>query len=106
MLTMNSARRLALSRISSVNGQAPEEYVVLDALTQCRRIGWVFFYEARAYLETGDATRAVGAPARTAFVIVSHRDEVQHFVVDERVEDVLRDLERARRSKNARPGGP
>ena len=58
----------------------------------CRRLGWIFFYESRAYLESGDVAQAIG---RTGPVVVTHAGAVHHLDGERLVEDVLRELERS-----------
>jgi hypothetical protein len=90
MMTMNKAKSLALECVARLTGRTREELLLIDELTQCRRCGWIFFYESRAYLETGDVSHAIG---RTGPVVVTHQGQVHQLTGERPAEDVLRDFE-------------
>ncbi len=90
MMTMNKAKSLALECVARLTGRARDELLIIDELTQCRRCGWIFFYESRAYLETGDVSRALGP---TGPVVVTHQGEPYPLAGERPAEDVLRDFE-------------
>jgi hypothetical protein len=90
MMTMNKAKSLALDCVARLTGRAREELLIIDELTQCRRCGWIFFYESRAYLETGDVSRAIGT---TGPVVVTHQGETHPLGGERPAGDVLRDFE-------------
>jgi hypothetical protein len=73
MITLNKAKALALETMAHLTGLEPAQLAFIDHLTQCKRTGWIFFYESRAYLEGGNVADAIG---RTGPVIVSHRGVV------------------------------
>jgi hypothetical protein len=91
MMTMNKAKSLALDCVARLTGRARDELLIIDELTQCRRCGWIFFYESRAYLETGDVSRAIG---KTGPVVVTHQGETHALAGERPADDVLRDFER------------
>lgn len=93
---MNTAKSHALASISRTIGHAREDVLIIDEMTQCRRIGWIFFYEARAYLETGDATKAIG---KTGPVVVTHDGDVQHLDGEQPVAFVLAAFEKSLRRR-------
>jgi hypothetical protein len=84
MMTLNKARGLALESLAQVTGRAPEDLLLLDELTQCRRTGWIFFCDSRAYVGTGP-------------VMVTHAGEVHHLDGERPVEEALRNFEGSRR---------
>jgi hypothetical protein len=90
MMTMNKAKSLALDCVARLAGRPRDELVIIDELTQCRRCGWIFFYESRASLETGDVARAIG---KTGPVVVTHQGEARALGGERPAEDVLRDFE-------------
>ena len=73
MLTLNKAKQLAVDGVARVTGYASDELRIVDARTQCKRTGWIFRYESRAYVETGVLAYAIG---NTGPVIVTHRGVV------------------------------
>jgi hypothetical protein len=90
MMTMNKAKSLALDCVARLTGRARDELLIIDELTQCRRCGWIFFYESRAYLETGVVSRAI----RTAGpVVVTHQGETHPLSGGRPAQDELRDFE-------------
>ncbi len=58
MITRNQAKALAETYLSSFTDEAETEgeVVVVDSATIERAFGWVFFYQSRSYLETGELT--------------------------------------------------
>lgn len=60
---MNLTRALEVARayIAAQSEVSGEEFVVVNDRTLERPYGWIFFYETRAYVDTGDElARAVG----------------------------------------------
>ncbi len=47
MMTLNKAKTLALQTVAILLGRAVVDLLVVDELTQCRRIGWIFLRGAR-----------------------------------------------------------
>jgi hypothetical protein len=73
MLTLNKAKRLALDGVARATGYASDDLRIVDGQTQCKRAGWFFRYESRAYVETGVLAYAIGD---TGPVVVTHRGVV------------------------------
>ena len=69
---MSITREHALARarqyVAQVSADSATEFVLVDELTREYEFGWVFFYNTRAYLETGDEMQMA---AGNAPVIVS-----------------------------------
>ena len=61
MLTQEEARAIALTRISAICGG--DSCALIDSKTLERPYGWVFFYQSRRYLETGDPSEALAGNA-------------------------------------------
>ena len=100
MMTLYKAKRLALDGLARLTGRSASDLLLIDGLTMCRRSGWIFFYESRAYLETGDVAQAIG---RTGPVVVTHGGAVYPLDGERPVEEVLRDLEKSLRQRVAQP---
>ena len=76
MLTEKQAKKLALQKIT-FNGLKLKENPPL--ITEIRDLGWawIFFYNSKEFMETGDTEKAyIGA----APVLVDKLDESQHFL--------------------------
>jgi hypothetical protein len=54
MLTIAQAKNLAQAHLSTSSEESGCEVVIVDSATVERSFGWVFFYESRQYLETGE----------------------------------------------------
>ena len=91
MMTMNKAKSLALDCVARISGRSRDDLLIIDELTQCRRSGWIFFYEARAYLEKGDLSAAIG---KTGPVVVTHQGEVHALGGERPADEVLLDFEK------------
>jgi hypothetical protein len=96
MMTMNKAKSVALETIARRIERPVKDLLVVDELTQCRRIGWIFFYESRAYLETGDVARALGG---TGPVVVTHDGQVHLLDGSRPSAEVLHEFEAAVRRR-------
>jgi Immunity protein 35 len=93
MMTLNKARELAIESLTLVTGRPASDVLLLDDRTQCRRAGWIFFYESRAYVESGEVPN-VGA---TGPVVVTHAGNVHHLSGEQPVDETLREFEQAQR---------
>jgi hypothetical protein len=91
MMTLNKAKRIALESLAERTGRSAADLLIVDDLTQCKSLGWIFFYEARAYLESGDVRSAIG---NTGPVVVSHCGEVHHLTSHPSPAEAIRDFER------------
>jgi len=76
MITLNNAKKLALEGAARVTGRSSDDLCILDEATACKRTGWFFRYESRAFVETGDVAHAIG---QAGPVIVTHRGVVHVF---------------------------
>ena len=54
MLTAAQAKGLAQAQLSAFSEGSEFEVVIIDSATIEREFGWVFFYDSRQYLETGE----------------------------------------------------
>jgi len=93
MLTLNKAKELALDGVARVTGRRGDDLRILDEETQCKRTGWFFRYESRAFVESGDVAYAIGD---TGPVVVTHRGVVHVLRGGRPAEEVLADFERYR----------
>ena len=91
MLTLNKAKRLALDGVARVTGYASDDLRIVDEATECKRSGWFFRYESRAYVETGVRAYAIG---NTGPVVVTHRAVVHLLRVGVPEEDAFAEFER------------
>ena len=97
MMTLNKAMSLALESLARLTGRPRGDLLLINARTQCRRMGWIFFYESRAHLENGDLTEAVAA---TGPVVVTHLGAVHHLGGEQPSEKVLADFEWTQRRRS------
>jgi hypothetical protein len=70
-MTYSDAKNLAERHISEVFQDVEGDLVILDEHTLERPYGWVFFYDSRGYIETGDLSQAL---AGNAPVLVHKKD--------------------------------
>lgn len=76
MISRDSARRIAADSIrEGVRTPHGMTLVILDDETIERGFGWVFFYQSREYLETGDLSQQL---AGNAPIIVDREDGSVH----------------------------
>jgi hypothetical protein len=82
----SDARRLAGALLAESFPDAVGEYTILDELTERVELGWVFFYESRAYLITGDWSRRL---AGNAPILVTDGGAVQFTGTHAPIEEIL-----------------
>ena len=71
----NEARRLVEIYLAEVPRKSPNELSVMDEHTIETDFGWVFFWNSKKYLQTGDLAHAL---AGNAPLIVDRRDGSLH----------------------------
>lgn len=54
MITRDEARDIAIELIRRISGDATPPIQILEEHTVEREFGWVFFYESKEYLKTGN----------------------------------------------------
>jgi hypothetical protein len=69
------ARQLALNFLQSREQEADDEVVLLDDYTMEKPFGWVFFFDSKRHVETGDIRDAV---AGNAPIVVTKTDGQVH----------------------------
>jgi len=74
-MTKDEARAIALTYVQDVSVEADFEAVLLDSMTMERSFGWVFFYDSKKHVETGDFQYAV---AGNAPIVVTRFDGAIH----------------------------
>ena len=75
MIDKDTAKQLALERVSQSWGIADAYPVIVDEATIERDFGWVFFYDSSRHIETGDFSDAL---AGNAPIIVNKHDGSLH----------------------------
>jgi hypothetical protein len=74
-MTLDDARQIVLDYLKQLERDTGCELAMLDGNTLKREFGWVFFYNARRYVETGNITHAL---AGNAPIVVTSRDRRIH----------------------------
>jgi hypothetical protein len=62
-LDINAAKSLVLSYLGSKRPPADDELVICDSDTRELDYGWVFFYNSKMFIETGDLRYALAGNA-------------------------------------------
>ncbi len=62
MLALEQARQIAIEQIAKAIGDT-DPFGIIDSATIVRPYGWVFFYQSRRYLESGDELEMVAGNA-------------------------------------------
>lgn len=97
MLTITEAKAIALVHIARIVDDDVDP-VIRDNLSIAKPYGWVFFYNSREYVETGNRMAAVGGNGP---VVVQHDGTVHMLTSAKAPEDSLAEFESAR----GLPGG-
>ena len=74
-MTKEEARDLVLVHVKNYEADAGCELALVDNLTIERSFGWVFFYNSREHIETGDFRYAL---AGNAPIVVTRADGAIH----------------------------
>jgi hypothetical protein len=75
MLSLADARKIAQAYLKSIESGVGLELVLLDEATLEQSFGWVFFYNSRSFVETGNFSDCL---AGSAPLIVSRVDGALH----------------------------
>jgi hypothetical protein len=70
-MTKRDAQRIAVEYLKAKQAQAGSELVLLSAKTIERSFGWVFFYDSKLHVETGDLRYAL---AGNAPIVITRAD--------------------------------
>ena len=62
MLALKQARQIAIEQIAKTVGDS-DAFRIIDSETMVRPYGWVFFYQSRRYLESGDELEMIAGNA-------------------------------------------
>ncbi len=92
MLTMEEAKKIALDEINA--GVDPKrELIILDEYTRTKRYGWVFIYNSRRFIETGDILYALGGNGP---IVVEHNKRIHYLSSAQATDDAVAELEAKR----------
>jgi len=75
MLSLADARKIAEAYLKSIEPEVGLELVLLDEATMEQSFGWLFFYNSRSFVETGNFSDCL---AGNAPLIVSRADGAIH----------------------------
>lgn len=62
-MVKEQAQRIALAYVKAQEMEAGCELMLIEASTMERDFGWVFFYDSKAHIETGDVGYALAGNA-------------------------------------------
>ena len=93
MLTREEAKQLVHKRINAVDTYGPRtpELVVMDGETIEKEYGWVFFYQTKEYLKTGDSGDALVGNA--PYIVNKYSAELIETGTANPVEDYIAEYE-------------
>lgn len=96
MLNRETAKLLVTEYINTYNYKPDNPLIVMDEHTITKEYGWVFFYNSRKFLETGDLNEALGGNAP---IIVDKEDGALYVTgTAEATEVYIKRFEAQRRS--------
>lgn len=89
MLTMIEAREIAIANLPDPGPRI--ELVIMDEHTIAKPYGWVFFFNSKQFLETGDVNYAIGGNGP---VVVRHNGRWTMLGSQGDVDKTIADFER------------
>ncbi|HEX8670643.1 MAG TPA: YrhB domain-containing protein [Longimicrobium sp.] len=92
MIDLELAQRLALNHLAAYERQGNTRLVLLGDRTRELPYGWVFFYQSRRYVETGDPREML---AGNAPLLVTRSGELYETGTAHPLETYLREYERS-----------
>lgn len=92
MIDLEQAQQLARNRLAEYEREGVPRLTLLDELTRELPYGWVFFYQSRGYVETGDPRQMLGGNAP---LLVTHSGELYETGTAHPLESYLREYERS-----------
>jgi hypothetical protein len=90
-ITQDDANQVALSYLTKLEQEFGEPLGLANSETLDKSFGWVFFYNSKAYLETGDFGSMLGGNA--PFIVNKSNGEVVITGTAKPVEDYIADYE-------------
>lgn len=90
-LTKEDANRVALNYLTKLEQEVGEPLGLVNTETLDKPFGWVFFYNSKAYLDTGDIGSMLGGNA--PFIVNRNTGEVFVTGTIKPVEDYIADYE-------------
>lgn len=54
MINKNQAKKIVYEYLARMELEAGEQFEIIDSETIEKKFGWVFFYNSKKYIETGD----------------------------------------------------
>ncbi|MBS2020266.1 MAG: hypothetical protein JST00_45825 [Deltaproteobacteria bacterium] len=90
MLTLEEAKSLALQELARLGNTY--ELAFYDDDTQCKRYGWILFYNTRQYIETGDFLFSLGGNGP---LVVLHDGTVHPLGTSKDVDATISEFEQA-----------
>ena len=91
MITFEQARAIALAEIAKALPKY--DFVLLDEETVAKPYGWIFWYNTRKYLETGNIMDAT--PGNAPFVVDNTDGNVHYLSTGVPFTEALRTVERS-----------
>lgn len=103
MIGTERVRELAVETLQELERESGHALALLDDRTRSLPYGWVFFYESKGYLETGDPARMLGGNAP---LLVTRAGEVHFTGTAQPLEMYLLEFERSGSPHPPRPELP
>jgi hypothetical protein len=74
MIPYDEAKLLAKNTVAAIAAKVCDEFVVIDDLTKEVEEGWVFFYDSKEFVETGNPSSTL---AGNGPILVRRNGEIQ-----------------------------
>lgn len=93
MTDQTQARALVQAHVTEISNRSGIDIAIDDGATQDEGWCWLFFYNSRAYLETGSFSHALAGNG--PFVVEKETGQVHKLVTGRTIEEQLKELRNA-----------
>jgi len=91
MITIIEAKRIANQHVAKLEVELGISLKLIDAETIEKSFGWVYFYNSKKYLETGELREMLAGNA--PFIVDKNNGEIHETGTEKPVEDYLATFE-------------
>ncbi len=92
MINYEQALKMALAKLSELSNSSGKEIILINDQTLTTEYGWIFFYNSKAYLETGNWKKSILGHA--PFIINKDNSEITFLGTAHSVEHYIKEYEK------------
>lgn len=92
MITKKQAKEAVIAELKKRCQIPSDEFVIVENLTMERQFGWIFFYDSKKYLETGNINDAIAGNG--PIFVNKHDGKIEFYGSRKSIEEYILEYER------------